>query len=350
MEGNIYIYGEIINHKSSDIDAYGMSSLRTVMKQVEQQPNAEIFNVHINSVGGEVNEGFKIYDYLKSLGKTINTYSDGFVASISTIIFMAGENRYIREHDKFMIHNPWGEVKGNAVDLEKYATELRSIETRFIEFYSGLTTIEESELQAMLDQETYLTTEQLISFGFATEIIGDLKAVAKININKQKQEMSEKLTKVEVEGMFDNLFAKIGKLFTAPAKAKIVTDAEGTELDFPEVAEDGTPVVGDKTTAKDGDYLMPNGETFIIVGGNLTEIKPVAEEAVDNTEEIEALKQKIAELEASAQAKSVEYQNSLSEISKEMKTIKASISGNFEINEKEENEEKVVIRTFKTKY
>lgn len=346
MIGKIYIHGEVINVQDKTIGDFGYVSLASVMKQVEQQPKATSFDVHIHSVGGDVQEGFAIYNFLKNTGKEINTYSDGLVASIATVIFMAGEKRYIHKLDSFLIHNPWGMQVGEAEDFEKYASMLRDYENKAIDFYASFVNISKDEIRNFMKQETYLTTEQLISFGFATDLIENYKAVAKININKTEKQMSE-LKKEDVEGMFNGFFAKVVEYFKP--KAKMVQDAEGNELHFPDVPEDGTPIVGDKTTAKDGDYLLPSGETYVIAGGILTEIKPVDKDEDEDekpNEEIEALKAKIAELEAQASAKS----QVVKDLEKEVKTIKASISGKFIYDEKQENSgEQEKTRTFKTK-
>ena len=101
MTGNIYISGQI-----GSFDGTPGIELIDVVSQVKKQPKATAFNVHINSEGGLVDVGFDIYHYLKSLGKPITTIGSGIVASIATVIFMAGSKRLIRENTPFMIHLP----------------------------------------------------------------------------------------------------------------------------------------------------------------------------------------------------------------------------------------------------
>ena len=85
MTGNIYISGQI-----GTFDGTPGTELIDIVSQVKSQPKATAFNVHINSEGGLVDVGFDIYNYLKSLGKPITTIGSGIVASIATVIFMAG--------------------------------------------------------------------------------------------------------------------------------------------------------------------------------------------------------------------------------------------------------------------
>src|SRR5690554_1118295 len=106
MTGKIYINGLI----GSDEREKGVE-LVDVIAQVRKQPNASSFNVYINSEGGSLNIGFDIYNYLKSLGLPITTIGTGMVASIATVIFMAGQKRVVTPGTRFMIHFPMGGVK-----------------------------------------------------------------------------------------------------------------------------------------------------------------------------------------------------------------------------------------------
>ena len=53
--------------------------------------------------------------------------------------------------------------------------------------------------------------------------------------------------------------------------------ADGKTLELEK--ESGEPIVGDKVTSEDGEYLMPDGSTIVVEGGTITEIRPAKEEA-----------------------------------------------------------------------
>lgn len=334
MIGKIYIHGEIVSEQERKNYQLGRVSLTTVMRQVEIQPDADSFDVHIHSVGGDVTEGFAIYNFLKNTGKPINTYSDGLVASIATIIFMAGENRHIHNSDTFMIHNPWGGVEGEAEDIEKYAAMLRLWEDKVIEFYTPFLNISRDELKTLLKDEAHLTTEQLISMGFATKIINNFKAVAKFTI---KPEQMKELKKEDIEGLFAGFFAKISKALKGTIKAKIVQAATGEELDFPNLEDHETPEVGAEAkiagVKAEGEFLMPDGTIYIFVGGVLTEIK-----LKTTDEDVAALKAKIKELEDQLAAQVSGNETNLKALQNEVKNIKASLRADYAYEEKDGNQ------------
>jgi len=117
------IYGDITSYRyyERDVSSY------QIVKELEELTGVSTIYVNINSYGGEVFEGYAIYNALKNHPAKIITIVDGVCASIASIIFMAGEERIMRDLSFLVIHNPWIYVSGNADDLEKEAQNLRAL-------------------------------------------------------------------------------------------------------------------------------------------------------------------------------------------------------------------------------
>lgn len=278
MTGNIYISGQI-----GTFDGVAGVELIDVISQVKKQPKATAFNVHINSEGGLVDVGFDIYHYLKSLGKPLTTIGSGIVASIATVIFMAGTKRLVRENTPFMIHLPWGGSMGTADELSKFAGQLKAIEKKLVGFYAQSLSLGEEALLPLLKNETWLTPNQLTALGFTTAT--QVKAVAKAFL-KTNPTMSGTFSERDRHWM-EGLFTKVlGRFKKSLAFNKVMQDATGAEIDFPDLADEDTPAVGDMATINgkpaEGEYIMPDGFTYIFTAGELTEIIE-SEEDVDVT-------------------------------------------------------------------
>ena len=256
-----------------------------VVQQVEAINNPVSLNFIIESPGGYVEEGDEIHDYIESLkskGVRVNTYAKNVCASIATKLFLAGEQRLLIGDPEFMIHNPFGaSIEGDADELELYYKELRSVENNLINFYSEKTGTSKEAIKPLMKKETSLTNEQAIQLGFATGIyqVTQLKAVAyfkKYNLNKE-QMSKEVLTKTEAQSMFKKMGDSIKAFLDPKIKNKLVQDATGIEIDFTGLEDEQTPVIGDIATiegsAAEGEYLLPNGETYVFVAGALTEIR-----------------------------------------------------------------------------
>ena len=168
-KADIYIYGDITSWEwdESDVSSY------TLSKELHQIGDVEEINVYINSYGGEVAEGLAIYNALRRNKATVNTFCDGFACSIASVIFMAGDNRYIRDTSLLMIHNAWTYASGNAEDLKKRAEDLEKINSTSINAYMKHVNISEEELQEMLDNETWIKSEEAVEKGFATDVLED---------------------------------------------------------------------------------------------------------------------------------------------------------------------------------
>lgn len=275
MTGNIYISGQI-----GTFDGVAGVELVDVISQVKKQPKATAFNVHINSEGGLVDVGFDIYHYLQSVGKPLTTIGSGIVASIATVIFMAGTQRLVRENTPFMIHLPWGGSMGTADELSKFASQLKAIEKKLVGFYSKSLSLGEEALLPLLKNETWLTPNQLTALGFTTS--RQVKAVAKAFF-KTNPTMSGTFSERDRHWM-EGLFTKVlGRFKKSLAFNKVLQDATGIEIDFTELADEDIPAVGDMAMIDgkpaEGEYVMPDGGTYIFTAGELTEIIDAEDDA-----------------------------------------------------------------------
>jgi ATP-dependent Clp protease, protease subunit len=336
MEGNIFIKGEI----GEEVN------LVDIISQVENQKEATMFNVYINSVGGSVDVGFDIYNYLKSLNVPINTIGQEMVASIATVIFMAGTSRKLELGTEFMIHLPWGSVSGTSQEIEQYNEMLKKYEKKLVDFYTKATGLNDEAIRPLLTYETWLSPKLAQDLRFTTSIASDIPVLAKANFNfKPDNKMTD-----EQKGMFTKLFEKVDAIFSkvnVTVKNIVLQDANGVEVEFPDVAEGETPIVGESTATVDGqpaegEYLMPDGQTYIFVGGVLTEIVEVQED--EQASKIAELEKQLADAKAEIEAKNA----ALTEASNVVATLKKEIKSSFVAKPAEKKEEKEVVSSAKS--
>ena len=136
--------------------------------------------IEVNSVGGDVVEGFEIYDLLqaeKKAGKKITTYGKAF-DSIASIIFLAGDERKVYSGAKPLIHNSWlsaedlGDLQLNKETLRQIADGNEEADFQILGEYLKVTGRDKMrEIQDLMRNEAQLTDEQLIALNFATEIL-----------------------------------------------------------------------------------------------------------------------------------------------------------------------------------
>src|SRR5205085_1881264 len=80
----------------------------------------------INSPGGSVTATLAIYDTMQFLECPMSTYCVGTAASGAAILLAGGTKgkRYALPHSRIMLHQPWGQVGGQASDVDIAMKEL----------------------------------------------------------------------------------------------------------------------------------------------------------------------------------------------------------------------------------
>ena len=325
VEGHIFIHGVITSYEDNRASDYGEVNLKDVNNQLTNNKEADTLIVHINSMGGDVYEGYAIHDILRASGKKIITQAEGLVASIATVIYLAGDERYITENSELMIHNPWGFAEGDSSQVQKYADQLKKEENKLAEFYASKTGSTAEEMLALMKDETYLTADIAIEKKFATQKTEQIKAVALLNYNKN---MTDAELNAKIEEKTEGVFSKITALFKKHGviKALVLKTGDGQNLDFgEEIQEASQIVVGTAATVEgkpaEGDYVMPDGTTLVFKAGKVTEIKPKPVEDVEKKELQAKLTKATAELSEAHEA--------LKAVQKEMTEFKAQITSDI---------------------
>jgi len=317
MTGNIYISGQI-----GTFDGTPGVTLADVVAQVKKQPSATAFNVHINSEGGLVDVGFDIYHYLRALRKPLTTIGSDIVASIATVIFMAGSKRQLRENTPFMIHLPWGGSMGTADEIEQFAAQLRQVEHKMVGFYTKALSVQKEAILPLLKNETWLSAAQLSALGFTTST-QPIKAVAKayLNTNKPMRGTFSEKDRHWMESLFTRV---LGKFNQPQIFNKLVQDATGAEIDFTDLADADVVEIGATATVDgapaEGEYLLPDGTTYVFTAGELTDIiEPEADPAA-------------APATASLRAQNKALKRQLAQIKTEVMALKRQVGSRYSID------------------
>lgn len=138
--------------------------------------------VEINSPGGDVFAGLAIYNALKMSGKEIEVHVMGVAASAASLIAMAGDKIIMPKNTFMMVHNPWSFVIGNADELREQADVLDKIGTSLLQTYVSRTGRSEQEVAEMLSKDTWMTADEALELGFATEVVDEVKAKAQFDM------------------------------------------------------------------------------------------------------------------------------------------------------------------------
>jgi ATP-dependent protease ClpP protease subunit len=165
----------------------------------------ESVEVSINTPGGNVFEGRRIYNALREMssrGVRITTIVDTIAASMGSVIMLAGDERKIIEGSRVMIHEASMVSWGDARTLRKNSELLDGISGEIAKLYSERTGGDEKEMRQLMHAETWMTADQAVELGFAHSVVSydkefDTKAKGMTGILSKLFPGNEEAAKIE---------------------------------------------------------------------------------------------------------------------------------------------------------
>lgn len=270
-----------------------------------------VIDLRIFCDGGNVIEGWAIYDRLRATGKDISVIVEGKAASMATIIMMAApkDKRKAYSNTIFKVHNPW--IDGfylhevNANGLRKAADDLQREQDKMLDLYEERCECSREEMQALMDEDKWIGTDEAIRMGLIAEVIPPISAKANYVINKS---MKNKKNMVSVEQTWlDKVLSYFGKAKVEDVVFGLsLTTTDGQTINVER--EEGEPQVGD-AASPDGTFTLEDGRIITIENGVITDIKSAVSgtsegdggnggETTATDDDVDALRSRVAELEA----------------------------------------------------
>lgn len=166
-----------------DLDRlYGQSAVMAQMSIGEVVCSADnaldAVQVEINSPGGSVFEGQRIYNALRSMsarGVEVTTKVNGLAASMGSVILMAGDKREMTAGSRVMIHEASTIAAGDARALRRQSELLEGISAEIAGIYAERTGGDVSKIREMMMEETWMTADEAKENGFVDVVLKDGK-------------------------------------------------------------------------------------------------------------------------------------------------------------------------------
>ncbi|GAK56892.1 ATP-dependent Clp protease proteolytic subunit [Candidatus Vecturithrix granuli] len=137
-----------------------------------EDPEKDIY-LYINSPVGIITSGLAIYDAMQYIKAEVATICLGQAASMGAVLLASGAKgkRYALPHARIMIHQPWGDMEGQATDLQIHAKEILRMKeelNRILELHTGQTL---DKIQQDSERDFYLSPQEAIAYGLIDQII-----------------------------------------------------------------------------------------------------------------------------------------------------------------------------------
>jgi len=129
--------------------------------------------LYINSPGGSVTDGLAIYDTMQYVRCDVATICLGLAASMGQFLLCAGTpgKRYALPHSRILMHQPSGQMQGQAADIAIQAEQivyLKRMMAERIAFHTGQTV---ERIEEDFDRDRWFTAQEAKEYGFIDQVI-----------------------------------------------------------------------------------------------------------------------------------------------------------------------------------
>jgi ATP-dependent Clp protease protease subunit len=137
-----------------------------------EKRNQEI-SLYINSPGGYVSSTLAIYDTIQFLDSPVATYAIGLCASGAALLLAGGTKgkRFALPHSKIMLHQPAGEVGGQAADIEIAAKEVLRDKETLIKIFTQHTGQDPDRIRRETERDRYFSAQEAKEYGLVDEVL-----------------------------------------------------------------------------------------------------------------------------------------------------------------------------------
>lgn len=165
---DVYIFGYIVSDQWYEDEV----TAKSIVNEINAL-DVDLIRVHIDSYGGEVSEGWAMYNALREHPARVDTYADGFVCSAALYPYLAGESRNASILSAFYLHEVSSHGWGYASDLRAAADEAEKLTDIGINAFVERAGLDAEKVKELMAAETWLSPEEALELNIATAIIQD---------------------------------------------------------------------------------------------------------------------------------------------------------------------------------
>ena len=156
-----------------EINPTSASLLCSQLVLLDAEEPAEPIVLYINSPGGSVDDGFAIYDTMRTVHADVVTVCLGMAASMAQFVLCSGTpgRRYAHEYSRVLMHQPHGYVQGDATDINIQAAQFKYMRETMARLIADHTGQPLDRIVADMDRDRWFTAREALDYGLVDHVI-----------------------------------------------------------------------------------------------------------------------------------------------------------------------------------
>lgn len=302
------------------VDEYSVASFVDEFLWLQDYVKPEKIVVLINSEGGSVLKGMAAFSVIYNCPIEVDCVVEGIAASMATILWVAGNNRYMHDYSILMIHNPF--CYDRNCDDANTKNMIDAFKGQLTLIYQKRLGLSKDAVESIMNGEdeadgTYFNAKQAVEAGI----------ISKDHVIKTSKQVNDKV-KNQIEGMedaasiknvMDSISTEVGTDKLLEAISSIHNQTEQT-IQIKQAMEKETLSFGAVAA-----QLGFSAETEVAsVSARIAELLKIESEFKSTQAEIEGLKAAKAELE-DLKIQYAGKEAEIANVNSELKSAKASL-------------------------
>jgi ATP-dependent Clp protease, protease subunit len=176
-ERSFDIFSRLLNDRivvlGSPIDDAAANLVTAQLLHLEADDPDKDIHLYVNSPGGSSTALLGIYDSMQCILPDVSTICVGQAASAAAVILAAGAagKRFALPHARVLIHQPHGELGGQATDIEIHAREALRQRRLVDEILARHTGRPVEDIHRDTDRDLILTAEEARAYGLVDGVL-----------------------------------------------------------------------------------------------------------------------------------------------------------------------------------
>lgn len=170
------IYSRLLRERiviiGTPIDDDVSSSIIAQLLYLQDEDPVEPVSMYVNCPGGSITAGLAVYDTMQYIQPEVHTWCIGQAASMGAVLLAAGErgHRYALPYSRVLIHQPWGQLAGQATDVQIQAEEMLRLRRWLNEILAMHTGQPLEKIEKDTDRDYYMTAQEALEYGLVDAV------------------------------------------------------------------------------------------------------------------------------------------------------------------------------------